>query len=245
MIITLSIADFIYLLSFLFVSHLPFDIPEKFAVYIVNLPFGFSIFWSFGISSFLYKLISQNRQAPDPSQYYKRSLIVFLLLSLTTTAILYTYNQYHPADEQGESLKQLMALIFDAFYVVPMILTSFYYKKCIRVLAEDYCFSPRATQQFIKTLSRYSLVQLLTIGPFFLYIGLTFLFPIEIEELTALTLIFAGLAGFSNCMVYFFTRDGFAASAESSMKNNDTTACESFYEDNDDCQRQLKIQAYT
>jgi len=45
-------------------------------------------------------------------------------------------------------------------------------------------------------------------------------------------LILFGLTGFANSMVYFFKRDGFGASSESSI-NQDTTVDDdiSFYED--------------
>jgi len=241
MIITLTVADFIFHFSYILFIQKYIPIIKPFANFITSSAFRFSMFWSSSIALILYKLLSRYENATKMSKYYKCCLFTVISLSLILSLISLYCNELTKPEDQTK--KQLISGVSDSSFVISLLLTLIYYVKSIKILKRDDCLKTAASRQFIRTLYQYALVQFITIGPQLIYSYYTLFTNKSYPEIGKATVVLFGLTGFANCMVYFFKRDGFGESTESSLEQHENSEGDSYYEDHDTT-IQLQIQAY-
>jgi len=230
MIITLSIADFLFHSSSIINAYIPDALIRLLSDFISDAAVRFSVFWSFCIALILYKLLSNKNNRPI-TQYY--NYCWWTVISFTVILSLINWYYSHVLDFKEHDKKRLIMGIVNSFFIFSMLLTLLYYIKSIRSLKETGCLTTEATQKFANTLYQYALVQFITVGPKLIYAYYSLLTQrMNIEILTGTAALF-GFTGFANSLVYFFKRDGFGASSCEDKKKSAITTCESFYENHD------------
>ncbi len=130
----------------------------------------------------------------------------------------------------------VVKMISNISFVSALLLTLFYYVKSIRILKRNSTYASEATQESIRTICRYAFVQFITVGPKVVYSYFTIITSLVYPVADITVMILFGLTGFANSMVYFFKRDGFGASSESSINQDDSTMDDdiSYYEEGED-----------
>jgi len=217
MIFTLGISDFFFHVPYLAISWFPDDDLNWYLSQIIGYAARFSLFWSLNMAYILYRLFTM-KGTPDFSKYYKYSLI-FLLIFNFLLGLCYIMRSYI----DSSTFDYIIVLIPFASIIV----TAYYYLRCRFILKK--CNSPflEASNEIVKVLCSYVLVQVLAIGPNVVYD--IFGDPDDILSQTIADTC-NGLTGFANCLVYFMQRK---TTDKTSMRHSNLTLAsrQSFYSD--------------